>query len=437
MTKARQPLPTAEELGSRTAAAIRRTRRSTRRAIAAITAACRQWGVEAKRGLVDLIDLESLTEASGRGHHTEKRTIQAPAAASTERSAPQPVGPDPSLQARPVVVGVVDPSEGLTWDNLLEVSVLESLGFYDPDSEIVVRVEPETGKSPAGIVSGLASPSTVTPRGSSRTLIPDMDLANWKPRVIARSKLGANRLSTAMIAILSLSLLVLAIVAANLLRAPAETTARNTESLTNASTELTAALTGLESVLADPNFDVAESTSVLLALNGAARDLFDSAALLGESTQQQVLRQSAVSIAQSALQLESTIGDALSYRLVLNPLWNSPSLTGVVDPTEAATAVTTWQSQLMDMASALPVSPELASHVSQVTDFVDGLDAWRVRYLDALSMGDLSAADAALADLEGQLSLLAQSGEDLLTRVFSDAGTERIHLLGDLAAING
>jgi hypothetical protein len=204
-----------------------------------------------------------------------------------------------------------------------------------------------------------------------------------------------------------------------------------------ASTQLGIALADLEPVLANFSTDVAEATSVLISVDTAARDLFDAAAVLGDDTEQQVLRQSAAALAERALALESSVGDALNYRLVLNPLWNSPDLAGAVDPTAAAAAVATWQTQLLDMVESLPTSTELGAHVEQVRGFVDGLEAWRVRYLDALALGDLATAEAAVADLDGQLGLLAQSGEDILSGLFDDAGSERSRILSDLASISG
>ncbi len=89
------------------------------------------------------------------------------------------------------------------------------------------------------------------------------------------------------------------------------------------------------------------------------------------------------------------------------------------------------------MVESLPTSTELGVHVEQVRGFVDGLEAWRVRYLDALALSDVATAEAAVADLDGQLALLAQSGEDTLSGLFEDARTERSRILSDLANISG
>lgn len=317
-----------------------------------------------------------------------------------------------------------------TREHLLEVSVLESLGFFDPANEIVVTM----GSMPT---SYPAEAAPVPPPQGGRQLIPDIDLTSWKPHVIARSKLGKGRFSMTTIAVLSITLLAVAVITVNLLRAPAEQAALQESTLATASTQLGIALAGLEPVLANVTTDVAEATSVLISVDTAARDLFDAAALLGDETDQQVLRQSAAALAERSLALESSVGDALNYRLVLNPLWNSPDLVGVVDPTAAAAAVATWQTQLIDMVESLPTSNELGVHVDQVRGFVEGLESWRVRYLDSLALGDLSTAEAAVADLDGQLALLAQSGEDLLSGLFDDAGTERGRILSDLTSISG
>ena len=429
--------PSAEELGTSTAALLKKVAASGRSAVRGIAASCRQWWAETKQGLRDLIDLESLKLGADESRHIERPEPLTRPVRSKHAARPARVPTSASLTpSRPPMstrsgdaVELVEKS-ATTPEHLLEVSVLESLGFFDPAHEIVVTM----GSMPT---SYPAEAAPVPPPAGGRQLIPDIDLTSWKPHVIARSKLGKGRFSMTMIAVLSITLLALAIITVNLLRAPAEQAALQENSLAVASTQLGIALADLEPVLANFSTDVAEATSVLISVDTAARDLFDAAAVLGDDTEQQVLRQSAAALAERALALESSIGDALNYRLVLNPLWNSPDLAGAVDPTAAAAAVATWQTQLLDMVESLPTSTELGAHVEQVRNFVDGLEAWRVRYLDALALGDLATAEAAVADLDGQLGLLAQSGEDILSGLFDDAGSERSRILSDLASISG
>lgn len=428
-------IPSAEELGTSAAALVRRVTARGRKVMQGTVKSCRQWWAETKRGLHDLIDLESLKLGADESRHVGRpeaptRSVRSKhAARPTPATVPTDAPPAHRAGKAEARLELVERGAAVR-EHLLEVSVLESLGFFDPANEIVVTM----GSMPASYATE-AAPVPQHPGG--RQLIPDIDLTSWKPHVIARSKLGKGRFSTTTIAGLAITLLALAVITTNLLRAPAEEAARQEDTLAQTSTRLAVALTALEPVLANVTTDVAEASSTLISVDAAARDLFDAAALLGDDTEQQVLRQSAASLAERSLALESSVGDALNYRLVLNPLWNSPDLVGVVDPTSAAAAVATWQTQLADMAESLPSSTELAVHVDQVRGFVEGLEAWRIRYLDALSLADSATAEAAVADLDGQLALLAQSGEDILSGLFDDASAERSRILSDLATISG
>jgi hypothetical protein len=97
--------------------------------------------------------------------------------------------------------------------------------------------------------------------------------------------------------------------------------------------------------------------------------------------------------------------------------------------------IANWQVDLADMVESFPDSPPLDEHIAQVTDFVAGFDQWRIRYLDALTAGDAAKADAAEADLEGQLALLAQAGEETLGAVFAAADAERGRLIRALDSL--
>ena len=441
--RAKKPsLPSAEDLGTSAAQLLKRSGNAGRNLVRGTARSWRQWWTETKKGLHDLIDLESLTSAAEESRHVDKTT--SPNRPVRSRHAAPPVdrlGPTQMSATAKTVPGqtrleITDRGTA-SREHLLEVSVLESLGFFDPANEIVVTTGPISLHVPEG--PGPAAPTAPVPkpRPGGRSLIPDIDLTSWRPHVIARSKLGKGRYSTMMITVLSVTLLILAVVAVNLLRAPAEQVARQENTLAQASTGLAVALSGLEPVLANVTVDVAEATSTLISVESAARDLFDAAALLGDDPEQQVLRQSAASLAQRSMALESSVGDALNYRRVLDPLWDSPDLVGVVDPTDAAAEVAAWQARLVNMVASLPDTSQLGAHVDQVRRLVEGLDAWRVRYLDALSVDDLATAEAAVADLDGQLALLAQSGEDVLSGLFADASTERSRIVSDLAAIAG
>ncbi|MGH8959038.1 MAG: hypothetical protein ACRDVK_10240 [Acidimicrobiia bacterium] len=393
--------PTAEELGSSTAAVLRGAGARTGHGISSVLSALRRWGSEAATGLREAIDVGGLS--------TDDRPGRSPAKESTSADERSP---------RASAVGVLERRET---DQGLELSMLESLGFYSDDSALVVTVaEPYA----PGIAPSLPVPD-------SRSQVPDLDIGGWRPHIIARSKLGGGRLSGAAIIGLSVTLIVLMAMIASLLRGPAETAARQDSQLSGVAVELAASLSRLDAVVATPSGEVAESTSLLLDVDRSARDLFDLAASLPEDN---ASRQAAIGAAQSALAMETALGDALNYRVILQPLWDSPVL-GVTDSTKAASMIAGWQVELANMVESFPDSAPLEEHISQVTGFVAGFDQWRIRYLDALTAGDSAKAEAAEADLEGQLALLAQAGEETLGAVFAAADAERGRLIRALDSL--
>ena len=395
----RSTFPTADELGSSTAALLRGMGAKTGHGIASVVSALRQWGSEAATGLREAIDMGGFSTE-------EKISNRNPTIEEGDRS------------PRASAVGVLDRNQS---DQGLELSMLESLGFYSDDSSLVVTV----AETPPGIAPSLPAPD-------SRSQVPDLDIGGWHPHIIARSKLGGGRLSSTAIIALSVTLVVLIAMITSLLRGPGETAARQNNQLSDGAGELAASLSRLDAVMAAPTGEVAESTSLLLDVDRSARDLFDVAAALPEDN---ALRQAAIGAAQSALAMETALGDALSYRVILQPLWDSPVLAGMTDSTEAASMIASWQVDLADMVESFPDSPPLDEHIAQVTDFVAGFDQWRVRYLDAVTAGDAAKADAAEADLEGQLALLAQAGEETLGAVFAAADAERGRLIRALDSL--
>ncbi len=327
-------------------------------------------------------------------------------------------GLEPRHSSSSTAVGLLERPE----TGSIELSMLETLGFYTDRDEMVVTI---TEATPPGIAPTLPAPS-------SRSQVPDLEITGWRPHVIARSKLGRGRVSSFTIVGLTLSLIILVALVASLLQAPAATTARQTSELSESATNLAASLSRLDSVIADPAGGVAESSALLLNVDRAARELFDLAAGMPDDNAN---RQAAIGAAQSALALRTALGDALNYRVVLEPLWQSPGLEGVSDSTMAAARIAEWQVGLADVVAGLPTSPDLADHVEQVRGFIASVETWRIRYLDALTAGNQEAAVAAAADLEGQMAILAQSGEDALTQILVTADAERARLIRGLSQL--
>ena len=397
---AKPPRPSAEQLGTSTATLLRHVGSKTSLGISGLVSTLRDWGSQTASGLREAIDLGGLSgESEG-----SRRIADRPQMASSPRASS---------------VGLLERDES---DPGLEFSMLESLGFYSDDTALVITL-------PESRVPGIAP---TLPPPDARSQVPDLEIKDWHPHVIARSRLGGSRLSSLAILGLAVTLILLMALVASLLRAPADTAVRQSSKMSEAATELAGSLSRLDAVMAAPSGEVAESTSLLLAVDRSARQLFDLAASLPEDN---LSRQAAIGAAQSALAMEAAVGDALNYRVVLQPLWDSPQLAGVIDSTEAASLLATWQIELSEMLESLPSNPALEAHAVQVATFVENLDGWRIDYLDALTAGNTVAAGAAEADLEGQLALLAQAGEETLGAIFAAADTERSRLIRALDAL--
>ncbi|MDP3984344.1 MAG: hypothetical protein Q8Q52_04965, partial [Acidimicrobiia bacterium] len=135
--------------------------------------------------------------------------------------------------------------------------------------------------------------------------------------------------------------------------------------------------------------------------------------------------------------LENRVTEALSYRLVLGPLWHIPDLEGVTDATTAAASLAPWQARINDLTSSLPENADLGAHAATVSTFVREVEPWASAYLDALAIGDAALAEASLAGLEARLAGIAHSAEAAISDVVADAEAESGILIGQLATLGG
>ena len=144
-------------------------------------------------------------------------------------------------------------------------------------------------------------------------------------------------------------------------------------------------------------------TSILLDVDGKARDLFESSAALPSS--QTTARSRAADAASEAIDASRLLGDSLAFRAALVPVLALPEF--VTDPNlialdEAARAFGEWQARFDGVRSALPagvmspVSTDLAIISSE-------LGATQSRYLDALRSDDPAAAAATFDELSARL----------------------------------
>ena len=347
---------------------------------------------------------------------------------TTGKHAPAPTPQSASVETMVAVtssVGLVEYST--TRDHLLEVSMLESLGFYDPTTVVVAVSAP---KAPTPTLPHSK------PMAGKAPLIPDLDLVGWKPHVIARSKLnpGAFRLTTAGVVAVATVVVVTLVLA--VIRTPQISDTRLHQDLATQATALQGALTSLHEALGSGNEIGAVTTTALVDVDIASRGLFEAASRLDPNTDQ-AMRSAAISVAERSLDLESRITQALSYRLVLGPLWRTPDLAAVTDPADAAEALAPWQAQIKDLEPSLPDAGSLAGHASDVSTFIGEVDSWAPSFLDALAVGDMTAVTAALETLEARLAGLAHSAEAVIAEVVAGARAESQLLVSDLVGLDG
>jgi hypothetical protein len=330
----------------------------------------------------------------------------------------------PFVAVTPGGVGLVEYSP--TRQHLLEVSMLESLGFYDPATIVVAVSAPMT-----------ATATLPPPNGRKAPLIPDLDLVGWKPHVIARSKLnpGSMRLTTAGI-LAVLTVLVVTLVLA-VIRTPQVSQSRLHQTVAVQASTMQVALIALSDAFGSgEGAAAAATTTALVDVDIAARGLFGAASRLDPNTDQ-AMRSAAISISERSLELENGITQALSYRLALGPLWRSPDLDAITHPTEAAEALAPWQAQIEHLAAGLPDTDGLSEHAASVAAFIAGIDAWVPVYIEALAIGDNAAGMAAVAALEARLAELAHSVEAVISDIVANANTDAGLLVSELGGLAG
>jgi hypothetical protein len=318
---------------------------------------------------------------------------------------------------------------------LLEVSMLESLGFYDGDGSVVVAVSSAPHMAgvlsiPASRTQATASPAGPQPGGSRRLpMLPDPDLGDWKPHVIARSKLGPGSVRVTTVAALAVAFLILLALGATVLHRPLGASDELRRAVASQATQLAGALDSLAISLNPSGLDEVGATTSLVNVDQAARALFEAG---GRLDPDDPLRAATTALAHRALDLENRLTEALSYRLLLGPLWRFPDLESSTDPTEAAAALSPWQARINAVAGALPRTPDLTGHAEEVAGFVAGFPDWAAPFLDALAERDSQAAGARLADLERTLGRLAVTAEETVGTVIADASHQRAEMSADL-----
>ena len=286
----------------------------------------------------------------------------------------------------------------------LRLTAMESLGFSEApfDSSLRRPVLPRTT-----LVTTRPSPNTGRHVedlwGSIELHAPA--LVDWKPSSISRRLHKRNFRWTAVFGTLVVLVGASAFAYSAYQRPLEEATAARTAVVADAN-DLSNALEGVAevvSLLAAPHITNINYSTTLHASDNAARDLFASSADLSEG--RSLDRATAVDAAGIALDVSRMTGNAMAYRLALEPALTLPVFEtdpGLIDLVAATEEFGAWWARLDEIVTALPqgVAPDVTD---SSTALLAVLESWQAGYVDAIRVEDAPAAAAVLADLQAEL----------------------------------
>ncbi|HIE21624.1 MAG TPA: hypothetical protein EYP73_03365 [Acidimicrobiia bacterium] len=305
---------------------------------------------------------------------------------------------------------------------------METLGFFDEPVAI------QTWSTPMStpLVSAVPAPSQHTAPTAGEDF-----LAGWDSTTVD-SRLLKGRVRWGLAITLTLLVAGLSVLALWLYRQPQVAAAQGLLQTQEIAADLDARLSALEdlnrSLLGD-DLDPTEATSVLLAVDESARDLFRSSAELTSAPS--AIRSRAADAAGEALDAASQLGDLIAYQAAIAPFLAAPQLE--TDPTlisleEAARLFGEWRAELDQVRAALPdgVLPEVATELTLVSA---EMDTFQRQYLDSLRTG--TGATGALEALSRRLAEVEQSLEEALISGQAEVAARIERSRDDLEALLG
>ena len=157
------------------------------------------------------------------------------------------------------------------------------------------------------------------------------------------------------------------------------------------------------SLLAAPVLGNIDYTSPLSTSDDAARDLFASSAKLTPTGNSD--RLAATDAAGIGLDVSRMAGNAMAYRLALEPVLTLPAFEtdpGLTDLVTATEEFGAWWARFDQVVTALPqgVAPDLTTRLTMLGTM---LESWQTAYVDALRLVDGSGAAIVMADLQAEL----------------------------------
>lgn len=262
--------------------------------------------------------------------------------------------------------------------------------------------------------------------------VEDDPFAGWQPNK-GSSELTERRFRWGMASVLTLIIGGLTVAGLWLWQRPEAMAAASSSEVTTSAETLESELVGLRDTnnnLLGPEFDSSAASAQSLAVDGAARALFDTAGALSDAAAPR--RSLAVDVATTALDASRLIRDAVAYRSAVIPILVAPDLEtdpDLIGLDDAVRDFGAWQQQFNQVRSALPTGT--MSEVSSELELVAGnLASIQGRYVDALRDDDRLAAEGVLKDLAEQMSQVEESLINSLEEVQARADD----LIGDSLA---
>lgn len=126
------------------------------------------------------------------------------------------------------------------------------------------------------------------------------------------------------------------------------------------------------------------------------------------------------------VRLRSTLGDALTYRLLTMQLLEIPDLPTTAKSEEITVltaALANWTSERRDLLETLPDIEALAEHRTELTDLVDSLEDWVVDYTKALGDESEKGAEKLVKKLDTQRTALIETMSEGLRQIAAEAET--------------
>jgi hypothetical protein len=234
---------------------------------------------------------------------------------------------------------------------------------------------------------------------------PTDPLSSWRPEEFGARLLGRG-IRWGMVLAVTALLLATAVAAMWVYRRPAVEAARAREAVAASASALLpdlGRLVNINSTLDAAEINASEVNSVILAVDGGVRGLFEAAG--GLTPEDAGMRTRLIAASGDISDAVRRFSDAYSFRSAVIPALAAPTL--LTDPDmvsleEAASAFSEWQAHYESLRNALPENlfREVADAMSALSANLTG---YQRLYLDALADGDGDTASAAIARIETDL----------------------------------